>query len=339
MNRKICPHCKTENPEIAMFCKKCGALFRGDEEIRDTVAEKQKRNNLLIIVICAILLVIAFIIFKAGSASDDTSATTAVTTTASTTASTTAPTTTAAPTTTPTTVVTTTAAPLTLPTLATTQPTTTAPPSEEEIQEICDEFNDIIYNIKNSEYDLAVRKYDDFTININSFSLRAPSAAINTFMNNLIPKTDETYNFVDGVAQENNAVLLSSYIPPSAASGASVSAENVVNAKRDSSGTIAIVFKPDSSTFADGQTVVPPHVSTATDYVDFGNFSLGPVKLTKADIKYPGTTVTAEVDQDGDLKKLTIHQLVDVNCTGGVGTFTADVGISIDATTVYEITY
>ena len=158
-------------------------------------------------------------------------------------------------------------------------------------------------------------------------------------MKNLIPKTDETYSFSGGVAKEDGTINLASYIPPSSADGASVSPENVKSATRNSDGTITIAFKADSSSFKDGSTVIPPHISTATDHVDFGNFALGPVAITKAEIAYPGTAVKAEVDEDGDLKKLTIHQPVEVNCTGGVGSLTADVGMKIDATITYEISY
>ncbi len=346
MNRKICPHCKTENPEIAVFCKKCGALFRGDAEIRNVAEEEYNRRNIIIFAVCVVLLIVAFIVFKSGSAPKQTNVTTlpsesvSETTTVQTT---TAATTTAAPETTTTTAPTTTETTmLTLPTLppsTTAKPTTTKAASAEEVQEICDEFNELIYDIKAYEYDLSVHKSDEFTIEITSFSLPVSTDAINRFMKNLIPKTDETHNFSDGVSKEDGTVDLASYIPPASATGASVSAENVKSATRNSDGTITIHFKPDSSSFADGSTVVPPHISTATDHVDFGNFALGPVAITKAEISYPATAVTAEVDSEGDLKKLIIHQPVEVSCTGGVGSLTADVGMKIDATITYEITY
>ncbi len=341
-NKKICPHCKTENPENAVFCKRCGALFRGEPEIKAPVEDNQNKKNIIIVAVCIVLLILAFVIFKAGSAgktaattepSQTESTSTTVAPPETTTATTTTATTTAATTTTESTTA------LTLPTLpSTTKPTTTAP-KQEDIQEICDEFNSLIGNLKNSSYDLSVHKTDEVKFELTSFSLPAPIRTINLFMANLIPKTDETYNFSDGVAAESASVLLASYIPPSSADGASVAAKNVKSAKKDSNGTITIEFKPDSSSYADGKTVLPPHVSTATDHLDFANFALGSVEISKAEIKYPGTTVTVEVDDEGDITKLTIHQPVEITCTGGVRTLVADVGLKIDPTTVYEVSY
>lgn len=343
-NKKICPHCKTENPEVAIFCKRCGALFRGEPQIKEVYEGSQNKKNLIIFIVCVVLLVLAFIIFKAGSADKNTVVTTQ-STLSSTATTTVAPPSTSA-TTTETTAQSTTASTtaLTLPTLpsttkATTAPTTAKPMTQEEIQEICDEFNELVYNLKNSDYNLSVHKTDEVKLEITSFSLPFPMKTVNLFMANLIPKTDETYNFSNGVASESASINLSSYIPPASADGSSISAENVKSAKKDANGTITIVFKADSSTFSDGQTVIPPHVSTATDYLDFANFALGNVKITKAEIKYPKTAVRIMVDDEGDITKLLIRQPVVISCTGGVNTLTADVGLNIVPLTTYEITY
>jgi len=344
MKTKICPHCQAENKEVAVFCKKCGALFRGEPEIKQTLADKLKMKNTLIVVICVILLLIAFIIFKAGSAPKNPTVATSATET--TTASTTLPTTTAPTTTAPTT--TTTTAPstettaLTLPTLPTTQttvPPTTKAPTEDEIQEICDEFNELIYNIKGRQMELSVHKTENIGMKLTSFSLPAPTETINLFIGRLIPSIDETYNFSEGVAKEDGTILLSEYIPPSAASTATISAEDVKSAKIDSNGTITIVFKEDTSSFDGAKTVAPPKVSTATNYLDFASMALGTVIIDKAEITYPGSTITATVDDEGDLLKLTVHQPVELICTGGSGRLTADVGLELDANTVYEINY
>ena len=177
MNRKICPHCKTDNPEEAIFCKKCGALFRGEPVIRNFEEERYNRKNLIIFAVCVVLLIVAFIVFKSGSAPKSTAVTTeASQSVTETTAvpSTTAPTTTAAPETTTEATTTTETTMLTLPTLppsTTAAPTTTKAPTAEEVQEICDAFNGLIYDIKGREMELSVHKSDDFTIEITSFSL------------------------------------------------------------------------------------------------------------------------------------------------------------------------
>ncbi len=343
MKRKICPHCKTHNPEEAVFCKHCGALFRGEPEYKNENNVIWKNKNIIAVAVCAVLLVAAFIIFKAGSA-PDVVATTLPPTQSSTLPTTIPPTTTAPSTTQPTTAETTTEA-LTLPTKPSTTaptkaPTTTAAPSDEEIQEICDEYNALIYNLKNCEYEPEIHKTVEAGLEITSFSLPVNKDTLNNFIKNLIRKTDETYNFsVDGVAAENSRINLNSYIPPNQDSEASVTADAVKSATKNSDGTITIVFKPDSSSYADGKTVAPPYVSTATEYLDFATFALGPVGMIKAEIEYPETVITAEVDSDNDIVKLSVKQPVSLTCTGGVGTLTADISMNIDTLTVFEVNY
>lgn len=343
MKRKICPHCKTHNPEEAIFCKRCGALFTGEPEYKDDNNFFLKHKNIIAVAACAVLLVIAFAVFKSGSP-PKTVATTVAPTESSTLPTTLPPTT--APSAVQTSATETTTQALTLPTLPSTTapttaaPTTTAAPSADEIEEICDEYNTLIYNLKYSGYEPSIHKTIETGLEINSFSLPVNTDTLNRFMKNLLPKTSETYTFsADGVATENSAVTLDNYIPPVQGAEASVYADAVKSATRSSEGTITIYFKPDSSSYSDGKTDIPPYVSTATEYLDFATFALGPVGITKAEIEYPETVITAEVDSDGDIIKLSIKQPVSVNCTGGVGSLTADVNMTVDTLTVYEVTY
>ncbi len=337
MKRKICPHCKTHNPEVAVFCKHCGALFSGEPEYREENNFLLKHRNIIIVAVCVVLLLVAFIIFKSGSAPDAVATTAAPT--ESSTLPTTLPPTTTPSTTQPTTAETTTQA-ITLPTRPTTTATTTAAPTADEIEDICDEYNTLIYNLKYCEYEPSIHKSIETGLEITSFSLPVNTDTLNRFMKNLLPKTNETYSFsVDGISAENSNITLESYIPPIRGEDASVYADAVKSATRDSDGTITLTFKPDSSTFSNGTTDIPPYVSTATEYLDFATFALGPVGITKAEVKYPETVIKAEVDSDGDIIKLSIKQPVSVSCTGGVGSLTADVGLNIDTLTVFEVTY
>lgn len=344
MKRKICPHCKTHNPDHAVFCKRCGALFQGEPAYKDENNVIAKNKNTIIFVVCIILLVLAFIIFKSGSA-PETVATTPATAESTTVASTTLPTTLPPTTTQPTATQAPVTEALTLPTLpsttkATTTAPTTAPLTEEEIEELCDEYNSLIYNLKYSDYAPTIHKTVETSIEIKSFSLPVNTERLNTFIKNLLPKTDETYTFsADGVAAENPAITLESYIPPIGASGSSITSDDIRKVTTKADGTITFTFKPDKSTYSDGVTDIPPYVSTATDYLDFATFALGPVGITKADISYPKTMVRSEVDADGDIIKLSIRQPVTVNCTGGVGRLTADISMDIETLTIYKITY
>lgn len=336
---KICPFCQAENPENAVFCKKCGALFRGTPEIRDTVAEKNKRKNKVIIVLCAVLIVIGIgaILFGYSDEPDTALTTTAapdITTTVPVTPAVTEPSSSQAPTVNATTLATTTS---TTAVVATTVPTTAPIPATPEV--ICAEFNNIVGTLKSCSSDVMVHKTEKIELEITSFSLPVPTEAINSFMTKLIPETDITHSFSSGKSKEDSEITLSAFIPPASKAVPDVTADKLLSAEKDASGTLTLCFRPDSSTFSDGQTVFPLYVGSATDVLDFATFALGPVKIVKADIQYPETKLTAEVNPDGTLKRLTLYQPVTVLSTGGVGSLTADVGMNLMATTTFEITY
>ena len=339
MIRKICPHCNTDNPQEAVFCKKCGALFVGQPEFVNL--EEKKRimianlKNKLIFALCIILIIVALAIFKSGSVKGDET----VNSPSTSDVQTAAPTTTAPTTTLPTTAapVTTTAAPVTTtqaPT--TTAPTTTAAPKN-DIDSICADYNLLIHDLKKSTDSISVHKTEKIQLEITHFSLPVNTETINSFMTRLIPETDKTYSFSNGVCTEDSKTTLNTLIPPANEFEASVSADDLISAERDSNGTITLKFKPDSSSFADGKTDFPLYVGSATDVLDFATFSLGPVKIVKAEIEYPATEIKAEVDSEGNLKKLTVIQPVNATSTGGVGSLTADVGMKLQATTTFEV--
>lgn len=329
---KICPYCQAENPENANFCKKCGALFRGNAEKRDTVAEKNKKLNKLIIAAGLVMIVAAIAVIMRGTgkkpeAAATTSSGTTVTTTAS---NTTLPALTIAPSANATTV------PITT-TVPTTTATTTTAPAMLSTEEICKQYNELVGAVKGNTSAVSVHKTEKINMEITHFSLPFPMDAINNFMAKLIPETDITYNFLNGTAKEDSKISLSAFLPPALKTAPDVTAEDLLSAEKDANGTITLKFKADTSSFADGQTVMPQYVDSATDVLDFATFALGPVKIVSADIQYPGAEIKAETDTEGKLTKLIITQPVTVMSTGGVGSLTADVGMNLKATTTYEI--
>lgn len=347
MIRKICPYCNSDNPEEAVFCKKCGALFQGEAEFVNLEEKKRKKvtnlKNKIIVAVCFVLLLLALVVFKSGSAKDDevinstasvvqtdssstptASATDSAVTEVS--ATTTTTTTTAAP------PVTTTAAPIT----TTVAPTTKAAPKN-DIASICADYNSLIHDVKKRTDSFSVHKTEKIALEITKFSLPVDTATINNFMTKLIPETDKTYKFSGGVCTEDSKTTLNTLIPPANEFEASVSPDDLLSAERDANGTITLKFKPDSSSFADGVTDFPLYVGSATDVLDFATFALGPVKISKAEIEYPATEIKAEVNSDGSLKKLTVIQPVNTTATGGVGALTADVGMKLKATTTFEV--
>lgn len=328
---KICPCCRTENPENANFCKKCGTPFSNSY---DSNSQKAKSKHSVVLAGGVIMLVIALAVIMRGSTDKKPDVLTSQTQTTTTAPAlqTTLPAVTpsANATTAPYSVITT-----TVPATTVAEPSAAAP-AVPGTQEICEEYNNAISRLKETTEDITVHKTEKIKLEITDFSLPVPTETINSFMMKLIPETDITYSFTGGIAKEDKSVKIIGFIPPASGFPA-VTADDLLTAEKGADGTITLKFKADSSSFADGKTVLPQYVDSATDVLDFATFKLGPVKIVKADIQYPATEIKAELDTEGQLKRLTIIQPVTVMSTGGVGSLKADVGMNLRAETSFEI--
>ena len=208
--------------------------------------------------------------------------------------------------------------------------------TETDMAAICEKYNSLLGDLKSNKGTVRIHKIEKISMQITEFSLPVSMSAINSFMNGLIPQTDTVHNFSNGVS-ENKKTTLTELIPPSTKSAPEVTPEDLISATESPDGTITIKFKADSSSYANGKTDFPLYVGSATDVLDFATFSLGPVKISSAEIEYPGTEITLNVDEDGNAKMLTIIQPVNVISTGGVGSLTANVGMVLKATTTYQV--
>ncbi|MBQ8503997.1 MAG: hypothetical protein IJ491_06960 [Clostridia bacterium] len=223
--------------------------------------------------------------------------------------------------------------------------TATAPLSTEETlkttDEVCNTYNNCINTLKAYKGSVIVHKDEKIDMTITEFSLPAPTEQINSVMRSIVPDTLEDYSFQNGFRTDEPEIGLTDTIPPFG-KDASVSYANVSSAiitDTASGQEITLRLIPESSSYDGTVTTATPNMSSVLDPLDFATFEMGPIGIQKAQISYPEATLTAELDVSGRLTRLTVILPVIVSCTGGMSVFTADVGLDMKVTTVYEISY
>ena len=245
-------------------------------------------------------------------------------------------------------------------TTAPAEQTTVAPPAEEQTTapaadnsgassgsvtvpqtkaEIAAAYNKVVNEAKHYEGKVTLKKHDIINVALPE---SAASKILNPIIANLTKTSPEEYVF-DGGKDVNDANRLVSHkIVPN---GRDVAVEEAglasasATANADGGYTMTITFIPETSTF-DGTntTSEPTHHKTAMDPLDLGSLKLDPVKITNADMRYPGATMTATVDGQGRLVKLEQKLPLEGSGTGKAGiSLTLEITGSMDGT--YEFIY
>lgn len=253
-------------------------------------------------------------------------------------------TTTAAPQTTTAAPQTTTAAPTGDTTTAPAGDTTTAAPSGNASvpstkAEIVAAYNKVVNEAKHYEGKLTLKKHDIINVSLPE---SAASKILNPIIAKLTTTSPEEYTFDGGKDVNDPARFVSHKIVPN---GRDVNVQEAgianatASANADGGYTMSITFIAETSTF-DGTSTTsePTHHKSAMDPLELGSLDLGPVKITNADMRYPGATMTATVDSQGRLVKLEQKLPLEGSGTGKAGfPITLEISGSMDGT--YEFIY
>lgn len=219
--------------------------------------------------------------------------------------------------------------------------TQTTAPQGMTVQQVCDAYNSAVNTLKADKAPLTVHKDEKIDMTITEFSLPAPMEQVNSVMRSIVPDTLEDYTFENGIRTDKSKAELNNTIPPfgknSAVGEANVSVAEIT--KTAEGQEILIKLIPESSSYDGTATTPTPNMSSILDPLDFATFNMGPIGVQKAEISYPDTILRANIDSSGKLTKLVIELPVVTSCTGGMSVFTADVGLDMKVTTIYEISY
>lgn len=219
--------------------------------------------------------------------------------------------------------------------------TQTTVPKGLTVQQVCDAYNSAINALKGNKAPLTVHKDEKIDMTITEFSLPAPMEQVNSVMRSIVPDTLEDYSFENGIRTDKSKAELNNTFPPfgknSTVGEANVSVAEITQTAEGKE--ILIKLIPEKSSYDGTATTPTPNMSSILDPLDFATFNMGPIGIQKAELSYPDTILRATVDSSGRLSRLVIELPVVTSCTGGMSVFTADVGLDMKVTTIYEIKY
>ncbi len=217
--------------------------------------------------------------------------------------------------------------------------TSTGIPSTKE--EVAAAYNKALNNYRAYTGKVTTKKTE--TINIGVTDLPALAASVvNKVVEGFTGTTTSEWTFENGAdVADPNRKLADKIIPWGR--DAAVKAEGLASATSaptaDGGYTLTMVFVAEDSIF-DGtkNTSEPTYHMGAMDPLNLGSLDLGPISISRAELHYPGATLTATIDGQGRLVKLENKLPLEGFGTGkAVIELTINMSGSMDS--VYEMTY
>lgn len=163
-----------------------------------------------------------------------------------------------------------------------------------------------------------VTKNETVTINLTDLSVQSLMSTVQKVMDALSGEETETYTLsngllngtdADGKAVENAPV--NDYMPPKTAFAIDPEGVAEASARKDGDNIIYRIKTVEENTTKDNP--VPQYTSAVFSYLDLMsiNIPVPGVKITEANMHYPGTEVTVTVGPDGRLTKLDFNMPMD----------------------------
>ncbi len=231
----------------------------------------------------------------------------------------------------------------------TTAPTTAAPtdPAKLSKKEVVAALTKAINTLKN-ERNMTAQKTEATKIVLTECSAKAATNLVNRALENAGVNETVTYNFRDGkavgtdaegkAAHEGKTVSPRDVIPP-AEKDFALSAEGVesATAKRNGNDTVYTVkLAPERTTL---QNPVPKWNAGAIGYVDFSKRQLTGVTLEEVNITYPGSVITATVNADGKIIRLSEYLPLQGDGKAKVTVFSGTAKFSGDVSATWTFSY
>lgn len=218
----------------------------------------------------------------------------------------------------------------------------TGMPSSKE--EIVAKYNELINGMKKNPGACKLHKVTDTKINVTDAP--AMKDQINNIVQGLVKPSDQTYTFTGNGSMgtedtNNNAECDMMNIINPGGKEVALKAEGVKEATATASGdgyTLNIVLAEEKSTFDGTTTVNPVHHESCLTPLNLATLDLGPAKIAKADMTYPGATLTLTVDGQG---RLTQYKSKLPMSGGGTGKLVVSLSVGLDGemNETYDFTY
>lgn len=148
-----------------------------------------------------------------------------------------------------------------------------------------------------AEQNMTASKKEDIKVQLTDLSAPSLKGLVQSIIDNLAGSEEKTFTFANGQAADGDGTVTpNDVIPPTHKSFALTSA-GVASAKAEKVGentVYTVVIVEESTTL---ESPEPAHNAVAIGYLNLAGIELPSiVQLTKADMKYPGSTVTVTVD-------------------------------------------
>lgn len=166
----------------------------------------------------------------------------------------------------------------------------------ESKEEIAAAFNTAMNKTKNMTQNCNATKKTNVQINVVDCSVPSLTSTVNRIVQGFTGEETTDYAFVNGVTADGQTIL--SELPPSNKE-TSITADGISVATCDNYGdggyTYTLTLVPETGSL----DVIPPYHSVTVGYLDIASLDIPMVTIQKADMTYPGATVTINVNKDG----------------------------------------
>ncbi len=214
-------------------------------------------------------------------------------------------------------------------------------------------YNKAVNDLKAFTGNVTIQRIENIDVGVDSCSAAALTSTLDSIVRKFITSSDETTVFVNGVqtswksntsgetyGEDANTKVTNKIYPHGR--NVEVTEADIASATAAAAGDgfkVTIKFPEEVSTY-DGTTSTDPvkHMK-AMDPLNLASLSLDPIKITSANMTYPGATCDATVDGSGKLTELKINLPLKGTGTGGMGFISAEVGVSGAMDTTFVVTY
>lgn len=164
-----------------------------------------------------------------------------------------------------------------------------------------------------AEQNMTAVQTENTTINVTDCSVQRAVSIINSVIQKYAGEKSATYQFVNGQAtgvrpdgsavEDEGVVAPTQVIPPKSKNFELTEAglAEATAAKEGENTVYTLKLVAEETTF---EAPTPAHNAAAIGYLDLTKLDVSGATITKADMKYPGSTVVATVNPDGKLVKL-----------------------------------
>lgn len=209
---------------------------------------------------------------------------------------------------------------------------------EEVVAKYCE-----VINTAKKEQKISIKKIETVSLNCTECSVGFLKGIVNTALSALAKGGEWSWDFVDGKNADGHGPA--GYIAPGGNErDCTLQASGVAEANATPSGDgyqMVIKLNPEKSTFDGTNTVNPVNNESCIDPLNLATLEIpiSGASITAADMDYPGTTLTADVNGAGKITKLVVDLPMSGTGTGAIKSAALTVGIEGSLNDVYEFTY